>query len=94
MWVLGNRHQGFRGDEETLPKRMLYLQVLQLGQFKHLGWDSGNSVPVQLQYQECVGQIVKIPRFHRCDPVAIDVPVESLKMSFSFWLLWEDRVHA
>lgn len=39
-WISGDRHQGFRGDGETLPKRVFYLQVLQLGQFKHLGWDS------------------------------------------------------
>lgn len=34
------REQAPRGGEETLSKRTFYSQVLQLGQFKHLGWDS------------------------------------------------------
>lgn len=61
----------------------IYLQVLQLGQFKHLGRKSWDSVPVQLQHQECASQIVKIPGFHGRDSVAVDIPVESLKLSFS-----------
>lgn len=81
------QHCGFqREDAEGLvSKTTFYLQVLQLGQFKHLGRESCDSVPVQLQHQEGVGQIVKIPRFHGCDAVAVDIPVESLRMSSPFW---------
>lgn len=83
----------FRGGEET-SKRAFYSQVLQLGQSKHLGWDGCDSVPVQLQHQERVGQIIKIPRFHGRDSVAVDIPVGSLKMSVSFWFPWKwKRVH-
>lgn len=54
--------------------------MLQLRQFKHLGGDSCYSIPVQLQHQECARQIVKIPWFHGHNSVAIDIPVESLKV--------------
>lgn len=61
-------------------RRHVHLQVLQLRQSKHLGRDGRESVPVQLQHQQCARQIVKIPRLHVHNPVAVDKPVESLKV--------------
>lgn len=70
----------------------VHLQVVQLGQFKHLGGDRCYSIPVQLQHQEGARQIVKIARFHGYHSVAIDVPVGSVKVRGLLRFLWEGQM--
>lgn len=55
----------------------LHLQVLQMGEFKHLLRDCWNFVPVQFQYLKCSRQIVKGTRLHGGYSVTVNVPVET-----------------
>lgn len=63
---------------KQLANCRLHLQVLQMGEFKHLLRDCWNFVPVQFQYLKCGRQIVKGTRLHGGYSVTVNVPVETM----------------
>ena len=64
----------------------LHLQVLQMGEFKHLLRDCWNFVPVQFQYLKCGRQIVKGTRLHGGYSVTVNVPVETMSRRLNLQL--------
>lgn len=64
----------------------LHLQVLQMGEFKHLLRDCWNFVPVQFQYLKCGRQIVKSTRLHGGYSVTVNVPVETMSRGLNLQL--------
>lgn len=71
---------------KQLANCRLHLQVLQMGQFKHLLRNCWNFVPVQFQYLKCGRQIVKGTRLHRGYSVTVNIPVETMSRRLNLQL--------